>query len=666
MHSPTVEFALKQEVHRISPDHSFVYEALKIRCVETKLLELFTGGELNGTVHTCVGQELLPVVLAKHLQLNDYVVSNHRGHGHYLSVTGDFVGLIAEVMGRTGGVSGGYGGSQHLRNERFYSNGVQGGMTPISVGLGQALKEESAGNVCSCFIGDGTLGEGVVYEAFNLAAKWEIPVLFVIEDNGYAQSTSKQQTLAGSVRDRAIAFGIRYFGTEVTDVTNLNETCDEAIRYVRRECQPAIMHVRVMRLNSHSKGDDNRDQCEVRTLQKKDIINRFFEAGLIDDVRALTIEKQISEAVVQARSSAALLEVKRNCPVNAVQVKFTPVESRSEKRVVEQTNEAMRRLLAQHTDLLFLGEDVEDGNSFTPGPYGGAFKVSRGLSRDYPGRVRNTPISEAGFTGLAIGRALAGKRTIVEIMFGDFCTLIVDQLIQHADKFPTMYGTPIPLPLMIRTPMGGRRGYGPTHSQSIERLFLGMQNVVVLAVNHRLKIPALYSAALDEPLKPTFMIENKALYTITNTAVPPSGYVVEESDERFPTIRIRPKRHVPACTIFTYGHGLALAEEALVHLVRDHEIFAEIICPSALTPINLSPLIASMSNTKRLLTIEEGSVFGGLGAEVISRLLESGAIVGSVRRLGNDTILPCSAKAEANLLPSWRDVARCVLEVIGQ
>jgi 2-oxoisovalerate dehydrogenase E1 component len=666
MHQPTLEIIRKHQVHQIPSDHSLVYEALKIRCAETKLLELFAGGELNGTVHTCVGQELLPVVLARHLQLNDYVVSNHRGHGHYLSVTGDFVGLIAEVMGRTGGVSGGYGGSQHLRNERFYSNGVQGGMTPISVGLGQALKEESAGNLCSCFIGDGTLGEGVVYEALNLASKWEVPVLFVIEDNGYAQSTSKLQTLAGSVRDRATAFGIRYFGTEVTDVTNLNETCDEAVRYVRRECRPAIVHVHVMRLNSHSKGDDNRDQCEIRMLQKEDVINRFFEAGLIDDVRALTIEKQISEAVVQAKSSAALLEVNRNCPVSAVQVKFTPVENRSEKRVVEQTNEAMRRLLAQHTDLLFLGEDVEDGNGFTPGPYGGAFKVSRGLSRDYPGRVRNTPISEAGFTGLAIGRALAGKRTVVEIMFGDFCTLIADQLIQHADKFPTMYGTPIALPLMIRTPMGGRRGYGPTHSQSIERLFLGMQNVVVLAVNHRLDIPALYSAALDVPPKPTFMIENKALYTIANTAVPPSGYVVEESDERFPTIRIRPKRHVPACTIFTYGHGLALAEEALANLTRDHEVFAEIICPSALTPINLSPLIASMSNTKRLLTIEEGSVFGGLGAEVISRLLESGSIVGAVRRLGNDTILPCSAKAEANLLPSWRDVARCVLEVIGQ
>ena len=153
------------------PLDSLIHDAFKIRGAETKLLELFAAGELNGTVHTCVGQELFPIVLARYLRADDYVVSNHRGHGHYLSVTGDFEGLIAEVMGRTSGASGGYGGSQHLRKARFYSNGIQGGMTPIAVGLAQALKEESARNLSVCFIGDGTLGEGVVYEAFKLGCK---------------------------------------------------------------------------------------------------------------------------------------------------------------------------------------------------------------------------------------------------------------------------------------------------------------------------------------------------------------------------------------------------------------------------------------------------------------------------------------------------------------
>jgi 2-oxoisovalerate dehydrogenase E1 component len=648
------------------PLNSLIHDAFKIRGAETKLLELFAAGELNGTVHTCVGQELFPIVLARYLRADDYVVSNHRGHGHYLSVTGDFEGLIGEVMGRTGGASGGYGGSQHLRNARFYSNGIQGGMAPVAVGLAQALKEESTRNLCVCFVGDGTLGEGIVYEAFNLAAKWEIPVLFAIEDNGYAQSTSKRQTLAGSIAGRAGAFGIKYFEADIVDVGGLDEACRAATRYVRGELRPAIVHVHTMRLNSHSKGDDNRDCGEIRALHKGDMVNHHRAAGLIDDIRASSIERELVETIGRARSAVPLLEVNRSCPVHNKAVAFKAVANRSERRVVEQTNEALRSLLAQHQDLLFLGEDVEDGNEFTPGPYGGAFKVSRGLSREYPGRVRNTPISEAGFTGLAVGRALAGKKTLVEIMFGDFCTLIVDQLLQHADKFPTMYGTDIALPLMIRTPMGGRRGYGPTHSQSIERLFLGMQNLVVLAVNHRLDIPAFYSAAFNGPPRPIFMIENKVLYTIANTAICPKGYIVEQSDEHFPTIRVKPARHPATCTIFTYGHALALAEQALVQLIHDHEVFGEIICPTALTPINLSPLLASVSNTKRLLTVEEGSTFGALGAEVISQLLEQDIAVRCIRRLGNGTIVPCSAKAEARLLPSSRDVVQCVLELTSK
>jgi 2-oxoisovalerate dehydrogenase E1 component len=179
-------------------------------------------------------------------------------------VTRDFEGLIAEVMGRTSGASGGYGGSQHLRKTRFYSNGIQGGMTPIAVGLAHALKEESTRNLCVCFIGDGTLGEGVVYEAFNLAAKWQVPVLFAIEDNGYAQSSSKRQTLAGSIAGRAAAFGIRYFEANIVDVPGLDEACGAATRYIRGELQPAIVHVHTMRLNSHSKGDDNRDCGEIQ------------------------------------------------------------------------------------------------------------------------------------------------------------------------------------------------------------------------------------------------------------------------------------------------------------------------------------------------------------------------------------------------------------------
>src|SRR5215471_7246953 len=317
------------------PLDSLIHDAFKIRGAETKLLELFAAGELNGTVHTCVGQELFPIVLARYLRADDYVVSNHRGHGHYLSVTGDFEGLIAEVMGRMSGTSGGYGGSQHLRTGRFYSNGIQGGMTPIAVGLGQALKEDSTRSMCVCFIGDGTLGEGVLYESFNLAAKWEVPVLFAIEDNGYAQSSNKRQTLAGSIAGRASAFDIRYFEAEITDIRNLDKTCAAATRYVRDSLRPAVMHVHTMRLNAHSKGDDNRDPHEVQALRRRDIVNRYREAGLIDESHASTIGRELAATVARARSSPPLYGVNRNRPVHISTVAFSAPASRLERRVAE-------------------------------------------------------------------------------------------------------------------------------------------------------------------------------------------------------------------------------------------------------------------------------------------------------------------------------------------
>ena len=167
-------------------------QALRIRLVEEKLLELFNEGKLNGTVHTCIGQELTGVCLAESLNEDDYILSNHRGHGHLLSRETDLTGLFAELMGKEAGICGGRGGSQHLYRPNFLSNGIQGGMTPIACGLALAGKIKKTGKVVSVFFGDGTLGEGLIYEAFNIASKWGLPVIFILENNGIAQSTSME------------------------------------------------------------------------------------------------------------------------------------------------------------------------------------------------------------------------------------------------------------------------------------------------------------------------------------------------------------------------------------------------------------------------------------------------------------------------------------------
>ena len=183
-------------------------KAILIRAVEQRLLHLFSQGKLFGTVHTCIGQEWSGVAVAEHLEKPDLVFSNHRCHGHFLARTDNVDGLIAEIMGKSSGVCGGRGGSQHLCWKGFYSNGVQGGIMPVAAGLALAQKLTGSGGITVVFIGDGTLGEGVVYETLNIASKWDLPLLVVLENNPYAQSTHQRQTLAGDICLRAEAFGI--------------------------------------------------------------------------------------------------------------------------------------------------------------------------------------------------------------------------------------------------------------------------------------------------------------------------------------------------------------------------------------------------------------------------------------------------------------------------
>ena len=187
---------------------SLCAKALLIRAVEQRLLRLFSEGKLFGTVHTCIGQEWSAIAIADCLREGDLIFSNHRCHGHYLARTDDVEGLIAEVMGKKSGMCGGRGGSQHICSKGFFSNGIQGGIVPVASGLAFAQKLQGKGNLTVVFVGDGTLGEGVLYESLNIAAKWELPLLVVLENNSYAQSTPSAQTLAGNIVARAAAFGI--------------------------------------------------------------------------------------------------------------------------------------------------------------------------------------------------------------------------------------------------------------------------------------------------------------------------------------------------------------------------------------------------------------------------------------------------------------------------
>jgi acetoin:2,6-dichlorophenolindophenol oxidoreductase subunit alpha len=279
-----------------------------IRRFEETLLDLFSQGKLVGTTHTYIGQEANGVGVIDHLDPEvDVVFSNHRCHGHYLAFTDDAFGLLSEVMGRATGVCGGKGGSQHLCRGNFYSNGVLGSIVPVATGMALAEKAKGTGAVSTVFLGDGTLGEGVTYESLNIASLWTLPVLFVVENNHYAQSTPVELELAGSIPARAEAFGVETEALDTTDVEVVHEAAGRAVARIRQTGAPFFLVLDTYRFSPHSKGDDNRDPAEIEERRTRDPLLVAGARLGEDERRALekACERRLAE-VVEAAEAAPL------------------------------------------------------------------------------------------------------------------------------------------------------------------------------------------------------------------------------------------------------------------------------------------------------------------------------------------------------------------------
>lgn len=266
-------------------------QMILIRTVEEALQGLFARGVLNGTIHTCVGQEGCAVGLVNALDRGkDALYSNHRGHGHYLAYCDDVEGLVAEIAGAPGGVCGGMGGSQHLQRGNFYTNGIQGAGVPVAAGMALAEKLSGSGAIAVSFLGDGTFGEGAVYEALNIASLWNLPILFAVEQNHYAQTTPCELQHAGDLSERARSFGIDIHKIDGMDVVAVYHTAMQAARKCRVENRPQVVFMDTYRFGPHSKGDDFRSESEVAAHKLRDPILRL--AARLEDPDRLVRETE--------------------------------------------------------------------------------------------------------------------------------------------------------------------------------------------------------------------------------------------------------------------------------------------------------------------------------------------------------------------------------------
>jgi TPP-dependent pyruvate/acetoin dehydrogenase alpha subunit len=279
---------------------------LTIRSFETLLLEKFSTGIFTGTTHTSLGQEANAVGVLSHIQENDVVVSNHRCHGHFLAYGGDPRALYAELMGKPDGVCGGVGGSQHLHWRNFYSSGVQGGTVAMAAGMAMAEKRKGDKAIVIDFMGDGTLGEGIVYESLNMISLWQLPILIVLENNHIAQTTPAKLAIAGDISQRFEAFGIPAAYIDSSDILEISPLAEELIWRVRDESTPLALIIDTARLGTHSKGDDTRPGEDVEKLwQERDplaIHGERLSEGMRSSI-TLKIEADIQAAFTRALGS---------------------------------------------------------------------------------------------------------------------------------------------------------------------------------------------------------------------------------------------------------------------------------------------------------------------------------------------------------------------------
>lgn len=628
-----------------------------IRLVEERLLELFVEGKIKGTTHTCIGQEAVAVGVIGCLDTSkDTVFSTHRGHGHYLASTGDVDGFLRELMGKKGGSCHGLGGSQHLHKDNTYTNGIQGGVPAVATGLAMAHKLNQSGAISTCFMGDGTFGEGLCYEAFNMASLWELPVLYIIEDNSMAQSTPASRNRAGHLSDRLKAFSIQVEEIDGQDISAVREATLKISASIRKNNQPGALVCKTERFGPHSKGDDTRSEKELLDVRKRDPLKICQTSLKLDSQKVESIKKSIQQDLDQL-----ILNIDRETspPLpqpQAIQKDMSSRAAEFDNSVAGDLNAALHDL-CEDKKVILIGEDIDD-------PYGGAFKITRGCSTNFREQVYTSPISEAGITGIANGLSLQGYKPIVEVMFGDFLFLAADQLLNHACKFQQMYGEDRHHSIVLRTPMGGRRGYGPTHSQSIEKHFLGMPGLCTVAVNSLSSPGSLLKWSVQQARMPVLFIENKTLYGEKPYQLPDEFLLKRELEINGTFLNIvEHEKTTPDLLMVGYGGAGNLILECCKRC-HEEEIITSAVIPELIDPLGPKLIEVLIDANRPVLIVEESVQAHGWGAEVVSQLCERGFSLPLLRCGSRRQCIPATKDLENQVLIQEKDIMDAILNLL--
>lgn len=661
------DLAKPAQSNRLSPRdlRDALHVMLRIRRFEIRAKELFLAGIIKGTAHSSVGQEAIAAGACRALEPDDFLLTHHRGHGHTIAKGADIRRMFAELMGKAEGYCGGLGGSMHIADfdrNILGANGIVGAGMGLGTGAALAEKLNGSGNIGISFFGDGAANEGIFHEAMNLAAVWNLPLIFFCENNQYGLSTPSRAVTAGvSIAARGDAYDVPSERIDGNDFGAVFDAVERAALRARAGDGPTLIEALTYRWDDHSmranlpsyrtsdEEDDWKDFDPILRLR-----DRTIAAGALDgagyDGLVAAVETEIEEALEWAKDQAdpsveaAMAMVAAPRPALHLSEPLPGDRLLTYKAAI---TEAFAQSMERDENVIVLGEDV--------GRIGGIFGLTQGLFERFgPERVRDTPISEGAIATCGVGAAMSGKRVVVEAQLWDFVTLMMDAIVNQAAKARFMLGGKAKVPVVFRGPQGAGIRLAAQHCQSLETLFANVPGLEVYAPSSAYDAKGLMAAAIQSD-GPVVFLEHKLLYLGAEQPVPEPFYTIEPG-------RARIVRAGTDCTVVA---TLAMVERAVQAADRLEKkgISVEVIDPRTIKPLDMATIVASVQKTNRAVIVHEAPQFGGFGGEIAAGIMEQAFdwLDAPVARVGAPEMpVPYNDRLERAYMPDAGDIAQAI------
>jgi 2-oxoisovalerate dehydrogenase E1 component len=642
--------------HQLSNDDLLnIYRNLLYpRIIEDKMLILLRQGKI-GKWFSGIGQEAISVGATMSLQADEYIMPLHRNLGVFTTRKIPFKKLFAQWQGKKSGFTKGRDRSFHFGTNEYHIVGMishLGAMLGVANGISLAHLLSNEGKVSLVFSGDGGTSEGDFHEAMNVAAVWNLPVIFLIENNGYGLSTpSNEQFKCKQFIDKGIGYGMEAYQVDGNNILEVYHKVTELSNSMRKTPRPVLLEAMTFRMRGHEEASGTKyvPQELFDEWGKKDPISNYeqylVQEGVLDDelkqsiydVLKAGMDDDLAAVFAEPEIVADIEEELADVYAPYTQEIIAPATAASSnKRLVDAISDGLRQSMEKHGNTVLMGQDVAE--------YGGVFKISDNFYKMFgKGRVRNTPITESSILGAGYGLAIKGYKAIVEMQFADFVTCGFNQIVNNLAK--SHYRWAQAADVVVRMPTGAGVGAGPFHSQSTEAWFFHVPGLKIIYPSNPYDAKGLLCAAINDP-NPVMFFEHKALYRSIEGSVPDDYYTLEIGK----AITVKSGNDL---TVITYGWGVQWAMEACERL----NISAEILDLRTLLPWDKEAVEKAVGKTGKVLVLHEDTITGAIGAEIAAWIGEHcfTSLDAPVKRVGSlDTPVPLAKDLEEKFLAKSR------------